>query len=88
MANSFQQSALIAHSPKAAEIAQLKSSMVATSKSTVNIGGFVSPMEMKRQRAEKDVEVRDAHISDPEIFGQIHAVHKSILISAADPMGE
>lgn len=87
MANSFQQSALIAHSPKAAEIAQLKSSMVAKSKSTVNIGGFVSPIEMKRQRAEKDAEVRDA-ISDPEIFGQIHAVHKSILISAADPMGE
>ena len=88
MADSFHATTLMEHSDKAAEISGIRAGMLEASMSTVNLGGFLSPLEMRQKKADKDAEFQEAHISDHETFGRIHAVHKSILIMAADPMGE
>ena len=89
MADSFQAATLVEHGNKAAEIARIKASMPDKSKSMVNLGGFLSPLELKRSSAESEqLAFQETHVSDQETFGRIHAVHKDLLITAADPMGE
>jgi len=87
MADSFQQASLVEHSNKAAEIAHIKVGMPNNSKSMVNLGGFLSPVEQRRSPSDQ-LAFQETHVSDLETFGRIHAVHKDLLITAADPMGE
>jgi len=86
--HSFQLEKSSATNQEAPSVANLKPGMpLSQRKSMVNMSTFQPPMA-KLKNKKSDTHGQQQKILDSEMFGLIHTVQKSILIAAADPMGD